>query len=159
MMISVQMSRFLLRPLQFPFSARKSFGTAAFIALAVSFTVGTQRKVYLDAPSRQPPVSLCSVDPATSIAFPKSLNVPSQVKIPTLSLVGLGVRTVSFLGIKVYSVGFYADLNNPHLKVRASRVCIFDKAYQLRIIDTKRDAARGKGEAYYQQYDVSRAYR
>ena len=150
-MISVQMSRFLLRPLQFPFCARKtsfSFRTAAFIALAVSLTVATQRKVYLDAPSRlrQPPEdvlgafslppasfcsSLCSVDPATSIAFPKSLNVPSQVKIPTLSLVGLGVRTVSFLGIKVYSVGFYADLNNPHLKVRASRLCIFDKAYQL----------------------------
>ncbi len=34
-----------------------------------------------------------------------------------MTLVGLGVRTVSFIGIKVYSVGFYADLNNPDLKV------------------------------------------
>jgi len=58
------------------------------------------------------------VDTATSIAFPKTLDVPAKVKIPTLSLVGLGVRTVSFLGIKVYSVGFYADLNDPNLKVR-----------------------------------------
>ncbi|KAG5648211.1 hypothetical protein DXG03_006166 [Asterophora parasitica] len=34
-----------------------------------------------------------------------------------MTLVGCGVRTVSFLGIKVYSVGFYADLNNPDLKI------------------------------------------
>ena len=33
---------------------------------------------------------------------------------------GVGVRTVSFLGIKVYSVGFYADLANPKLSVRAN---------------------------------------
>ena len=33
-----------------------------------------------------------------------------------MSLVGVGVRTVSFLIMKVYSVGFYADLNNPHLQ-------------------------------------------
>ena len=57
------------------------------------------------------------VDPATSIAFPTTIRVPSKIPIPPMTLVGLGVRTVSFLGIKVYSVGFYADLNNPHLKV------------------------------------------
>ncbi|KAG6869163.1 hypothetical protein C0993_012262 [Termitomyces sp. T159_Od127] len=39
------------------------------------------------------------------------------MKIPTMTLVGCGVRTVSFLGIKVYSVGFYADLENPNLKI------------------------------------------
>lgn len=44
--------------------------------------------------------------------------MPSKVKIPPLSLVGVGVRTVSFLGIKVYSVALYADLENPNLKVR-----------------------------------------
>ncbi|KAJ3750027.1 chalcone isomerase [Lentinula detonsa] len=37
-----------------------------------------------------------------------------------LSLVGVGVRTVSFLRIQVYSVGFYADLNNPRLKLEPS---------------------------------------
>ncbi|PFH53374.1 hypothetical protein AMATHDRAFT_137727, partial [Amanita thiersii Skay4041] len=57
------------------------------------------------------------VDPATTISFPTSLTVPAKVKIPPLTLVGLGVRTVSFLGIKVYSVGFYADLNDPTLKI------------------------------------------
>ncbi|KAG6829294.1 hypothetical protein H0H92_005048 [Tricholoma furcatifolium] len=57
------------------------------------------------------------VDPATGIEFPTSIRVPSKIKIPTMTLVGLGVRTVSFLGIKVYSVGFYADLENPNLKI------------------------------------------
>lgn len=48
------------------------------------------------------------VDPATSISFPqtlKSLTLPGS----SLSLVGLGVRTVSFLRVKVYSAGFYLD--------------------------------------------------
>jgi hypothetical protein len=57
------------------------------------------------------------VDPATSIAFPKTLNIPSKIPLPTYTLLGLGVRTVSFLGIQVYSVGFYADLGNPRLNV------------------------------------------
>lgn len=58
-------------------------------------------------------------DPSTSIVFPKTMHIPSKVPIPDLSLIGVGVRTVSFLGIKVYSVAFYADLNNPALQVRA----------------------------------------
>jgi Chalcone isomerase like len=58
------------------------------------------------------------VDPATSISFPKSIKMPENIKLPSpLTLVGVGVRTVSFLGIRVYSVGFYADLNNSNLKV------------------------------------------
>ena len=57
------------------------------------------------------------VDPSTSITFPKTMHIPSRVPIPDLSLIGVGVRTVSFLGIKVYSVAFYADLNNPVLQV------------------------------------------
>ncbi len=52
---------------------------------------------------------------ATSIAFPKTLKIQSKTPLPTFTLVGLGVRTVSFLGIKVYSIGFYADLSNPKL--------------------------------------------
>ena len=58
------------------------------------------------------------VDPATSIAFPTSLKIQSKTPLPTFTLMGVGVRTVSFLGIKVYSVGFYADLSNPNLAVR-----------------------------------------
>lgn len=65
---------------------------------------------------------LCSpsVDPATSVEFPKSLRVPSRLPLPPHSLLGVGVRTVSFLGINVYSVGFYADLTSQKLKVRLS---------------------------------------
>jgi hypothetical protein len=66
------------------------------------------------------------VDPATSIAFPTELQIPSKLPLPTFTLVGLGVRTVSFLGIKVYSVGFYADLQNPELNVRT-----FDNFYSI----------------------------
>jgi len=45
------------------------------------------------------------------------MRVPSNVKVPPLTLVGVGVRKVSFLGVKVYSIAFYADLNNPMLVV------------------------------------------
>jgi hypothetical protein len=48
------------------------------------------------------------VDPSTSLPFPISLSPPSlPASSPALALVGLGVRTVSFLKVKVYSVGFY----------------------------------------------------
>jgi len=62
------------------------------------------------------------VDPATFIAFPTTLRLPSKVPLPNFTLIGVGVRTVSFLGIKVYSVGFYADLENPNLKVSGFRL-------------------------------------
>ncbi|KAJ7666471.1 chalcone-flavanone isomerase-domain-containing protein [Mycena rosella] len=57
------------------------------------------------------------VDGETGIAFPRTVRVPSQFKAPPLELVGLGVRTVSFLGIQVYSVAFYADLSSPALQI------------------------------------------
>jgi hypothetical protein len=57
------------------------------------------------------------VDKDTSIAFPKILRIKSKARLPDFHLVGVGVRTVSFLGIRVYSVGFYADLANPNLNV------------------------------------------
>ncbi|KAJ7042596.1 chalcone isomerase [Mycena alexandri] len=57
------------------------------------------------------------VDVDTGIEFPRTLRVPGQFKTPQLELVGLGVRTVSFLGIKVYSVAFYADLASPALRI------------------------------------------
>ena len=45
------------------------------------------------------------------------MRIPSSVNIPPLTLVGVGVRRVSFMGVKVYSVAFYADLDNPNLVV------------------------------------------
>lgn len=68
------------------------------------------------------------VDPATSIAFPTSLRVPTSLGAPALTLLGVGVRTVSFLGIKVYSVGFYADLDNPNLKVSSKASFFFSRS-------------------------------
>jgi Chalcone isomerase like len=59
------------------------------------------------------------VDPATSIEFPTILRIPSKGALPEFTLIGVGVRVVSFLKIKVYSVAFYADLSNPNLKVTA----------------------------------------
>ena len=53
------------------------------------------------------------------------MHIPSKVPIPDLSLIGVGVRTVSFLRVKVYSVAFYADLDNPALRVRSCTVPIY----------------------------------
>lgn len=55
------------------------------------------------------------MDSDTSIAFPKTMRIRSKVPLPDFSLLGVGVRTVSFLGVRVYSVGFYADLTSPNL--------------------------------------------
>ncbi|PPQ75468.1 hypothetical protein CVT24_013319 [Panaeolus cyanescens] len=94
------------------------FGTA----ISVGVLAWATPKVHLDSPVTQTPSTEGAggnviIDPATSIAFPETMRIPSSLNLPPLTLVGLGVRTVSFLGIKVYSVGFYADLENPKLKV------------------------------------------
>lgn len=108
-------------------TGRLVFGTVLLASFALAAT-----RVYTDAQTESSSVvSMCSitnavgsvdadfliVDPSTSITFPKTMHIPSRVPIPDLSLIGVGVRTVSFLGIKVYSVAFYADLNNPALQV------------------------------------------
>jgi len=83
-------------------------------------------------------------DPDTGLQFPQSLVIPSTAQFPPFTLVGLGVRKVSFLGIKVYSVGFYADLSNPVLKVpsdlspdEALEHIVCNTTCALRIIPTR----------------------
>ncbi|WVQ93354.1 hypothetical protein IAU59_000422 [Kwoniella sp. CBS 9459] len=49
------------------------------------------------------------VDSDTSLEFPLELSSSLATPSPSLSLVGLGVRKVSFLRVKVYSAGFYLD--------------------------------------------------
>ncbi|WRT68901.1 uncharacterized protein IL334_005883 [Kwoniella shivajii] len=49
------------------------------------------------------------VDPDTNLQFPLELSSSLATPSPPLSLVGLGVRKVSFLRVKVYSAGFYLD--------------------------------------------------
>jgi hypothetical protein len=56
-------------------------------------------------------------DPETDILFPSKIKVASKTNIPALTLLGAGVRRVSILQVKVYSVGIYADLSNPNLRI------------------------------------------
>ncbi|KAJ7129976.1 chalcone isomerase [Mycena crocata] len=85
------------------------------------------------------------VDADSGISFPPTMRVPGQFgKTPPLDLVGLGVRTVSFIGLKVYSIAFYADLASPNLKI-TSHMSFDDKiehivrntACVLRIVPTR----------------------
>ncbi|KAK0465303.1 chalcone-flavanone isomerase-domain-containing protein [Desarmillaria tabescens] len=132
----------LLRPLAFATSARyfstatrrpnnvlrprhlKTFLYAGAGLLGGSFLFGST--IHLDAEPQEEDTKVVAADqdtikdPATDIEFPTTLRVTTKVKTPLLSLVGVGVRTVSFLGLKVYSVAFYADLNNPELKITDS---------------------------------------
>ncbi|OJT04791.1 hypothetical protein TRAPUB_4585 [Trametes pubescens] len=99
---------------------RKSLTSSALFwgsAFAVATGLTLKSTVHLDGEVAPTPTEEeeTRVDPATSIAFPKTLKIQSKTPLPTFTLVGLGVRTVSFLGIKVYSIGFYADLSNPKL--------------------------------------------
>ncbi|KAF7339946.1 p-loop containing nucleoside triphosphate hydrolase protein [Mycena venus] len=84
------------------------------------------------------------VDPDTGISFPRTVRVPGQFKTGPLELVGLGVRTVSFLGIQVYSIGFYADLTSPTLKITSAMSSdekiehiVRNSAVLLRIVPTR----------------------
>ena len=87
-------------------------------------------------------LTLGVVDPATSIAFPTTLKIQSKTPLPTFTLMGVGVRTVSFLGIKVYSVGFYADLSNPDLAVCS----IYDKGRTTLTLGTDPERCYARGE-------------
>lgn len=46
------------------------------------------------------------IDPTTSTSFPTSITSPDGKR---LALVGTGVRTVSFLSIRVYAAAFYVE--------------------------------------------------
>ncbi|GJE87738.1 chalcone isomerase-like protein [Phanerochaete sordida] len=85
-----------------------------------------------------------TIDPASGIAFPNTLKIQSKAPLPTYELIGAGVRTVSFLGIRVYSIGFYADLNNPKLNISKSATpeekiehIIKNSSCVLRIVPTR----------------------
>lgn len=95
-------------------------------------------RIHLDSPVDT------AVDADTGIAFPRALRVPSQFTQAPLSLVGVGVRTVSFLGIQVYSIGFYADLSSPALHIPRTMLpdekiehIVRNTACLLRIVPTR----------------------
>jgi Chalcone isomerase like len=109
-------------------SRLRSFALGAALALSASAGIAhLDSNVLADKEPTVGTVLLCNsqffftqplpVDPATSIEFPAVLRIPSKGTLPPFTLIGVGVRVVSFLKIKVYSVAFYADLSNPNLKV------------------------------------------
>ncbi|KAI6014167.1 chalcone-flavanone isomerase-domain-containing protein [Pisolithus marmoratus] len=85
----------------------------------VAYALYQTNKVHLEASQvvQQPDDEDIEIDPGTSIAFPKTLRIPSKFPLPKFSLIGVGTRTVSLFGFKVYSVGFYVDLNDPKLQI------------------------------------------
>ncbi|KAI0702439.1 chalcone-flavanone isomerase-domain-containing protein [Cytidiella melzeri] len=114
-------------------------------ALAISAVLMGQSTIKLDSDlpyESLPPEE--TVDPASSISFPNTLQISSKTPFPEMTLVGVGVRTVSFLGIQVYSVGFYANLQNPNLNIPGSaspqekvEYLVQNSACVLRIVPTR----------------------
>ncbi|KAH9178671.1 chalcone-flavanone isomerase-domain-containing protein [Lactarius sanguifluus] len=109
-------------------------------ALALSVSAGIAHLDSNDFSNKEATV----VDPATSIEFPAVLRIPSKGTLPPFTLIGVGVRVVSFLKIKVYSVAFYADLSNPNLKIPPSaspeekvQYIVRNTACVLRIVPTR----------------------
>ncbi|KAG8875883.1 hypothetical protein FRB97_004678 [Tulasnella sp. 331] len=91
------------------------------------------------------------VDPATSLAFPKTLRFQSP-HTPPLTLLGVGVRTVSFLSVKVYAVGFYADISgvdftNLSVDQRIDWL-IQNRAVAIRLVPTRNTSFHHLRDAY-----------
>ncbi|KAH8919226.1 hypothetical protein BT69DRAFT_1285040 [Atractiella rhizophila] len=76
-----------------------------FPTTAYALSIEPVAPISTDRPAAAP---LMRPDPSTSMPFPTYLSTASS---PTIrcDLIGLGVRTVSFLGIQVYVAGFYVD--------------------------------------------------
>ncbi|GAA6018137.1 hypothetical protein JCM11491_003331 [Sporobolomyces phaffii] len=87
----------------------KTVGTLAGVA-GVTYALWDLKPELLPtlpiAHAEAPPSTTTYLDPTTKTPFPSNLVSPDGVK---LQLVGTGVRTVSFLSIKVYAVGFYVS--------------------------------------------------
>lgn len=81
-----------------------------FTATAITFSsllfLNSNGSLQLDAP----PSENFTLDPATKTPLPNSIPSPSSFKSSSdLKLVGLGVRTVSFLSVRVYVSGLYVE--------------------------------------------------
>ncbi|KAE9410729.1 hypothetical protein BT96DRAFT_912203 [Gymnopus androsaceus JB14] len=129
---------------------RLFWGAGAALAASTSFALILQRNtIRLDAdiaPSIEPAAEEQEyiIDPASGIKLPKTIKIASKTPLPTLTCLGVGIRTVSILRIQVYSVGFYADLNNPDLKLEPTmtpdekiREIVNTCACQVRIVPTR----------------------
>ncbi|CAD6890722.1 unnamed protein product [Tilletia controversa] len=95
-------------------------GTALSLGLFAAFLTydAEHRKLHFDSPPGarvgiipvpSPGSGPQRKDPATGTELPESLPSPLSYQGPELRLVGLGVRTVSFLKVRVYVAGVYVD--------------------------------------------------
>ncbi|PWN36274.1 uncharacterized protein FA14DRAFT_53644 [Meira miltonrushii] len=92
-------------------------GTLA-ISLGALYFSQDSKKLHLEAqeipsiPSTQESTGDFRLDPATGQPLPVSISVPQDVfsnGSEELRLIGLGVRTVTFLSVRVYVAGLYVD--------------------------------------------------
>lgn len=92
---------------------RERLAVVCLIILGSSTFLFGQRELHLDAPQIvEEQAGTYRLDPSTSQPFPTVLPTP-VTPLPSsckeLTLVGLGVRTVSFLRVRVYVAGLYID--------------------------------------------------
>ncbi|PKI82481.1 hypothetical protein MVES1_003458 [Malassezia vespertilionis] len=84
----------------------------AALALAAAAAAAGVGALHLEAPHASVPVPVDRVvfEQATKIGLPLHMDTPGgdvNIDRATLRLAGLGVRTVTFLGLRVYVVGMY----------------------------------------------------
>ncbi|KAI5983514.1 hypothetical protein EDC04DRAFT_3098856 [Pisolithus marmoratus] len=114
---------------------------AASIA-GVAYALYQTNKVHLEAPQivQQPDDEEIEIDPGTSIAFPKTLRIPSKFPLPKFSLVGVGTRTVSLFGFKEGSfcilVGVRSDPLRPTPAEKINHI-VRNTSCVIRIVPTR----------------------
>lgn len=91
-------------------------------------------------------------EPASGVEFPKVITFKSPQTLP-LTLLGVGVRTVSFLKMQVYAVGFYADLTRVDfqgLKTPEEKLeyLIRNKSVAVRIVAVRNTSFHHLRDAY-----------
>ncbi|KAG8954217.1 hypothetical protein FRC04_000438 [Tulasnella sp. 424] len=92
------------------------------------------------------------VESASGVEFPKVITFKSPQTLP-LALLGVGIRTVSFLKMQVYAVGFYADLTRADFKGLTTpeeklEYLIRNKAVAVRIVAVRNTSFHHLRDAY-----------
>ncbi|KAG8995493.1 hypothetical protein FRB90_000173 [Tulasnella sp. 427] len=91
-------------------------------------------------------------EPSSGIEFPKVITFKSPPTLP-LILMGVGIRTVSFLKIQVYAIAFYADLTRVDFKNLTApeeklEYLIKNKAVAVRIVAVRNTSFHHLRDAY-----------
>ncbi|KAG9018244.1 hypothetical protein FRB90_011750 [Tulasnella sp. 427] len=99
-----------------------------------------------------------TTEPSSGIEFPKIITFKSPQTLP-LTLMAVGIRTVSFLKIQVYAIAFYADLTKVDLKGLTSpekklEYLIKNKAVAVRIVAVRNTSFHHLRDAYIRALNV-----